>query len=171
MFDVAEPSWTSYGKLPFDWTFWGLWLWRMIICREGGHELDNGIQLSIFTFTCGSHEIRPRRSFWITVWVRQVDSMEDKLSIESLDAFWGRVGAQNERSQRARLPRWSSWSWKLEEMRTEGDEMFCDVCAIRLCRNITQSRIPYHRLWLTATVFSQLYADRGCAQSNRGEWF
>ena len=77
----------------------------MIICWEGVHKLDDEIQLSIFTFTCGSHEIRPRKSFRITVRVRQVDSMEDKLSIESLDAFWGRVGAENERSERARLPR------------------------------------------------------------------
>ena len=69
------------------------------------HKLDNEMQLSTFTFTCGPHEIQPRRSFRITVRVRQVDSMEDKLSIESLGAFWGRVGAENERSQRARLPR------------------------------------------------------------------
>ena len=77
----------------------------MIICREGGHKLDDEVQLSIFTFTCGPHEIRPRRSFRITVRIHQVDSMEDKLSIESLDAFWGRVGAENKCSQRAQLPR------------------------------------------------------------------
>ena len=76
----------------------------MIICREGGHKLDDEMQLSIFTFTCGPHKIRPRRSFRITVQVCQVDSMEDKLSIESLDAVWGRVGDENKRSQRAPLP-------------------------------------------------------------------
>jgi len=77
----------------------------MKICREGVHKLDDEMQLSTFTYTCGPHEIQPRRSFRITVRVRQVDSMEDKLSIESLDAFWGRVGAKNERPQRAQLPR------------------------------------------------------------------
>ena len=74
----------------------------MKICREGVHNLDDEIQLSIFTFTCGPRAIRPRRSFRITVRVRQVDSMGDKLSMESLDAFWGRVGAKNERSKIAR---------------------------------------------------------------------
>ena len=69
----------------------------MIICREGVHKLDDEILLSIFTFTCGPHKIRPRRSFRITVRVRQVNSMEDKLSIESRDAFWGRVDAENKR--------------------------------------------------------------------------
>ena len=116
------------------------------------------MQLSIFTFTCGSHEIQPRRSFWITVRVHQVDSTENGLSIESLDAFWGRVGAKNECSQRAPLCWWSSWSWKLEEIRTEGDEIFCDVCAICVCRNIPHSRIPYHGLWLSGAAFSQLYS-------------
>ena len=75
----------------------------MKICREGVHKLDDEMQLSIFTFTCGPHEIRPMRSFRITVGVHQIDSVENKLSIESLDAFWGRVGAENERSQKARL--------------------------------------------------------------------
>ena len=130
----------------------------MILCREGVHKLDDEMKLSIFTFTCGPREIRPRRSFRITVRVRQVDSMEDKLSIESLDAFWGRVGAEHERSQRARLPRWSSWSWKLEEMRPLGDEISFNVCAIWVCRNIPQSRIPYHGLWLSGAAFSQLYS-------------
>ena len=77
----------------------------MIICREGVHKLDNEMQLSIFTCTCGPSEIRPRRSFLIVVWVCQVNSMEDKLSIESLDAFWGCVGTKNEFLQRAQLPR------------------------------------------------------------------
>ena len=78
---------TSYGELPFDGILWGLW--RMVIFWEWGHQLDGEMQLSIFTFTCGSREIRPRRTFQITVWVHQVYSMEDKLSIKSPDTCWG----------------------------------------------------------------------------------
>ena len=56
---------------------------RMIICRKGGHQLEDEMQLWIFIFTCGPHEIQPMRSFRIAVPVHEVDSMEDKLSTES----------------------------------------------------------------------------------------
>ena len=74
---------------------------HMIICQEGGHQLDDEMQLLIFIFTCGSHDIRPRRLFRIKVLVRQGNSMEDELSTESLDAFRGPVGAKDKQLKRA----------------------------------------------------------------------
>ena len=62
--------------------------------------------------------------------------MEDKLSTESLDAFRGRVCAENERLQRASPDSMIIMVLKLEEMRTEGDEDFYNVYAIRVYRDI-----------------------------------
>ena len=73
---------------------------RMIICWEGWHQLEDEMQLLIFTSTCGSCGIRPSGSFCIAVPVHQVNSMEDKLSTESLDALLGRVDTKNKCSQR-----------------------------------------------------------------------
>ena len=69
--------------------------------REGGHQLDDAVQLWTLASTCGSYEIQPSGSFQITVLVHQIDSMEDKLFTKLLDAFQGHVGAKNQRSKRA----------------------------------------------------------------------
>ena len=69
-----------YVELPFDGTVWKLWRMIVLICREGGHQLDDDVQLCLFTFTCGSHGIRPKGSFQILVLLCQVDYMEDKLA-------------------------------------------------------------------------------------------
>ena len=57
-----------------------------------GVEDDNmsGMRASAWQWSAIVNEIRPRGSFRIAVPVRQVDSMEDKLSTKSLNAFWGR---------------------------------------------------------------------------------
>ena len=109
---------------------------RMIICQEGGQHLDNGMKLWIFTFTCGPREIRPRGLFWIAVLVHLYQSHQTPSGDVWMPSTSVRKGHQ--------LPQWSSWSWEVEEMRTEGDENFCDDYAIRVCRNIPQSRKQYH---------------------------